>query len=64
MPWTAASRAAGQSIQLGFRTGCECSSLFMPYMDPIDFAVTMYSCIYMIETITCYSVYSLDTGIN
>jgi hypothetical protein len=43
MSGAAAARTACQTIQLSLCTGSECSSLFVPYMDPLDFAVAMYS---------------------
>src|SRR5450759_995250 len=64
MSWSTATSATCQAIQLGLCTGCECSSFFVPYMDPFDFTVTVHSCIYVIETIACYCIDPLDTCIN
>src|SRR5659263_161289 len=56
MSWSTATSTTCQAIQLGLCTGCECSSLFVPYMDPFDFAITVHCCIYVIETIARYCI--------
>jgi hypothetical protein len=60
----AGATAAGttcQAIQLGLGSGCIRRCLFVPYMNPLYLAVTMYSRIYVIETISCYRIDPLDT---
>ena len=64
MSGTAAACTTCQAIQLGFCPGCECSCLFVPHMYPFDFAVSVNSFIYMVETITCYCIDSLNTCLN
>src|ERR1035437_896543 len=64
MSWSTATCTTCQPIHLGLCTGSECSSLFVPYMDPFDFAITVNSCIYVVETIACYCINPLDTCFN